>query len=270
MTQLSAPGTARVGAARAWLELKAFFREPMAMAFIFTLPAVLLVLLGAIFRHQVDGHGITVGQVFAAGLIGGGVVATGFQNIAIGIAIERDTRMLKRLAGTPMPRAAYFIGKLGVVAISTVAELILLVAVGMLVDGLRLPDTAERWWTFAWLLVLGTVCFGLLGVAASSVPRSARSAAPVVMLPVTILMFISGVYVPPSIIPKPMRLIASVFPLKWLCQGMRSVFLPPQAAVLEPAGTWELGRVALILGAWAVVGLVLALTTFRWRAKGDG
>lgn len=270
MSQLEAPGTARVGAARTWLELKAFAREPMAVAFIFSLPAVLLVLLGAIFRNQVEGHGISIGQVFAAGLIGGGVVATAFQNMAIGIAIERDTRMLKRLSGTPMPRAAYFIGKLGVVAISTVAELILLVAVGMGVDGLRLPATAERWWTFAWLLLLGTVCFGLLGVAASSVPRSARSAAPVIMLPVTILMFISGVYVPPSLIPKPMLIVASVFPLKWLCQGMRSVFLPSGAAALEPAGTWELGRVALILGAWTVAGLILALTTFRWRARGDG
>jgi ABC-2 type transport system permease protein len=264
------PGTVHVGVARIWLELKAFVREPMAMAFTFSLPAVLLVLLGAIFRGQVDGHGVSVGQIFAAGLIGGGIVATTFQNLAIAIAIERDQRMLKRLAGTPMPRAAYFIGKLGVVGVSTLAELVILVAVGMAVDGLRLPTTASHWWTFAWLLVLGTVCFSLLGLAASSVPRSARSAAPVIMLPVSVLMFISGVYVPPSLVPAPMRVIASVFPLKWLCQGMRSVFLPAQAAALEPAKSWELGRVALILGAWTVAGLVLAVTTFRWRSRGDG
>ena len=33
-----------------------------------------------------------------------------------------------------------------------------------------------------------------------------------------------------------MRVIASFFPLKWMAQGMRSVFLPEQAAALEPAG----------------------------------
>jgi ABC-2 type transport system permease protein len=266
VSQPPLPSTLRVGSARVVIELKAFFREPLAMAFIFAMPAVLLLLLGSIFRSQVTGHGVSVGQIFAAGLI----VSTTFQNLAITIATERDQRMLKRLAGTPMPHAAYFLGKIGVVAVSTVAEIIILIAVGMGVDGLRLPTEPGRWWTFAWVLVLGTVSCSLLGLAASSIPRSARSAAPVIMLPVSALLFISGVYVPPTLVPAPLLDVASLFPVKWICQGMRSVFLPEQAARLEPAGTWEHGRIALVLTAWAVVGAVLCLTTFRWRTKRDG
>jgi ABC-2 type transport system permease protein len=270
VSQPPLPSTLRVGSARVVIELKAFFREPLAMAFIFAMPAVLLLLLGSIFRSQVTGHGVSVGQIFAAGLIGGGIISTTFQNLAITIATERDQRMLKRLAGTPMPHAAYFLGKIGVVAVSTVAEIIILIAVGMGVDGLRLPTEPGRWWTFAWVLVLGTVSCSLLGLAASSIPRSARSAAPVIMLPVSALLFISGVYVPPTLVPAPLLDVASLFPVKWICQGMRSVFLPEQAARLEPAGTWEHGRIALVLTAWAVVGAVLCLTTFRWRTKRDG
>jgi ABC-2 type transport system permease protein len=264
------PGTFRVGAARIVIELKAFFREPLAMAFIFALPAVLLLLLGSIFRSQVAGHGIGVGQVFAAGLIGGGIISTTFQNLAISIATERDQRMLKRLSGTPMPRGAYFIGKIGIVGVSTAAEVVILIAVGMIVDGLRLPATAERWWTFVWVLVLGTVACSLLGLAASSVPRSARSAAPVIMLPVSVIQFISGVYVPPTLVPTPLRVVASFFPVEWICQGMRSVFLPARAAALEPAGRWEYDKIALVLLAWTVAGAVLCLTTFRWRTRRDG
>jgi len=34
--------------------------------------------------------------------------------------------------------------------------------------------------------------------------------------------------------------------------------------------TIVLGRVALVLGLWCVVALVLCLTTFRWTTKRDG
>jgi hypothetical protein len=41
--------------------------------------------------------------------------------------------------------------------------------------------------------------------------------------------------------------MAALFPLKWLCQGMRSVFLPDSFQRQELAGSWELGRTALVL-----------------------
>ena len=268
--EASLPSTGRIGMARIGIELRAFFREKQSVAFVFVMPAIMLVLLGSIFRGDAAGHGVSVGELFAAGLIGGGIMATSYQNLGMAIAIERDRGLLRRLRGTPMPAGAYFIGKMGLVLISTVAETVILIVVGMLVDHLRLPASAERWWTFAWVFLLGTVTCTLLGIAASSVPRSARSATAVITLPFVVLQFISGVYVPFTLVPPWLRDIAAIFPLKWICQGLRSVFLPAQAAALEPAGSWELGRTALVLAAWVVAGLVLCLTTFRWQRRQDG
>lgn len=264
------PSPLRVGVARAGIELKGFFRERQLVVFVFALPAIMLVLLGAIFRSSVAGHGVSVGELFAAGMIGGGVMSASYQNLGMTIAIERDRGILKRLRGTPMPGSAYFIGKTCLVLVSAVAETVLLIIVGMLVDHLRLPDSAGRWLTFGWVFVLGTVACTLLGIAASSVPRSARSATAVIMLPFVVLQFISGVYVPFMIVPPWLRDVASFFPLKWICQGLRSVFLPDQAASLEAAGSWEHGRVALVLAAWVIAGLMLCLTTFRWQRRRDG
>jgi ABC-2 type transport system permease protein len=264
------PGAWQAGLARTAIELKTFFRDKQSVAFVFSLPAVLLVLLGSIFRGMAAGHGMTVGTLFAAGLIGGGIASTSFQYLGIGIATERDRGMLKRLRGTPMPGAAYFIGKTGLVLVCTVAETALLIVVGMLIDNLHLPASPGRWWTFTWVFVLGTICFSLLGIAISSLPRSARSATAVVMMPLTVLQFISGVYVPATLVPPWLRDVASFFPLKWICQALRSAFLPQQAVVLEPAGSWEHGRTVLVLLAWIVVGVVLCLTTFRWRSSRDG
>jgi ABC-2 type transport system permease protein len=257
----------RLGAARGGVEVKVFFRDKVAVAFVFGLPPILLVLLGSIFGSQAAAHGVTVGQLFTAGMIAGGIMSTSFQYLAIGVATERETGMLKRLSGTPMPATAYFAGKVIQVLVCTVAETVLVMAVGMLFYHLHLPTSPGRWWTFTWVFVLGSAACALLGIAASSLPRSAASATPVIVLPFTVLQFISGVYVPFTSVPGWMRIVASFFPLKWMAQGMRSVFLPGQAVALEPAHAWEHGRIALVLAVWIAAGLVLCAKTFRWQSR---
>jgi ABC-2 type transport system permease protein len=63
--------------------------------------------------------------------------------------------------------------------------------------------------------------------------------------------------------------VASIFPVKWMAQGFRSVFLPDAAVGSEAGGAWEHGRIALVLLAWCVVGSVLCLLTFRWTNTRD-
>jgi ABC-2 type transport system permease protein len=264
------PGAVRTGLARGRLEVRAFFRERQIVVFVFALPAILLVLLGSIFGHEAAAHGITVGQLFTAGMIAGGIGATSFQNLGLTIAAERERGTLKRLRGTPMAPAAYFIGKVMQVFVCTVAEVVVLVAVGMLFYHLHLPTSAARWWTLAWVFVLGTIACSLIGIGISSMASSATSSFPVITLPFLVLQFISGIYVPFNEVPPWLQHIASVFPLKWMSQGLRSVFLPARAMSLEPAHAWQHGQTALVLGAWIIGGLVLCLTTFRWRSSRDG
>jgi ABC-2 type transport system permease protein len=64
-----------------------------------------------------------------------------------------------------------------------------------------------------------------------------------------------------------MQQFAALFPLKWLTQGMRSVFLPEDFAMQEVAGDWELGKTALILIIWLVIGLFVSIKTFKWSRQ---
>jgi ABC-2 type transport system permease protein len=264
------PGAWRTGLARGRLEVAAFFRERQTVVFVFALPAVLLVLLGSIFGHQKLSYGISVGQLFTAGMIAGGIGSTSFQNLGLSIAAERERGVLKRLRGTPMSPAAYFIGKIVLVFVCTVAEVLVLLAVGMAFYRLHLPATAAQWWTLAWVFTLGTVACSLIGIAISSLSRSATNSFPVIGLPFIVLQFISGVYVPFSNVPHWLQQVASLFPLKWMSQGLRSAFLPARAAVLEPAHSWQHGETALVLIVWVAAGLVLCLRTFRWQKNQDG
>ncbi|WP_406509445.1 ABC transporter permease [Streptomyces sp. NBC_00212] len=264
------PGTWSLGLRRGALEIKQFVRRRDQVIFTFAFPVVFLALFASIFSGQVEGAGITASQLYAAGMIASGIMSVSFQSLGISIAIERDEKVLRRLRGTPMPPAAYFLGKVWLVLATGVAETAVLLVFGSTLFGLDLPTTAAKWLEFSWIFVLGLTGCALLGIAISSLPKSGRSASSVVVLPFLVLQFISGVYIPVGTVPGWLLDISALFPLKWMCQGFRGVFLPQSAAVLEQAGTWEFGRIALVLGAWCIGGLVLCLLTFRWKSRRDG
>lgn len=269
---VSLPGLATVTRARIRAELLGFFREREAVVFILLFPVILLVIFGAVFGggDNEAAPGVSFIQYFVAGMIAAGLLSASFQNLAIEIPIERDSGYLKRLAGTPMPKTAYFLAKVVLVGFISVIQIVLLIALGIVLYGVTLPTSASVWLTFGWVALLGITSCTLLGVAFSSVPKNGKSA-PAIVTPIAIvLQFISGVFFVFTELPGWMQTIGAIFPLKWMAQGMRSVFLPEQAALAEPAGSWELGRIALVLTAWSVVGLALCLLTFRWRSRSDG
>ncbi|WP_018682588.1 ABC transporter permease [Actinokineospora enzanensis] len=264
------PSTLRTGLARGGAEVRMFFRAKEAVIFTFCFPAFVLLLLGSIFTESDPGAAAPMSQVFAAGMIAYGILSTAFTSVGVGIAADREDGTLKRLRGTPVTMASYFIGKIVLVAVATLAEVALLLAVGVFAFGLELPTDPGRWWTFAWILALSVIACTLLGISASSLARSSRSAAAVLNLPVIALQFSSGIFVAISTLPKAMLDIAAFFPVRWMGQGFRSVFLPDSMAAGEVAGSWEPGMTALVLGAWCVIGLVLCLTTFRWTERRTG
>lgn len=256
--------TFKIGVSRGNLEIRQFLRQRESVVFTLLFPVLLLLIFGSVFKNTIS-PGVTFSQYFVAGMIASGLINTGFQQLAIMIPLERDDGTLKRLRGTPMPPASYFIGKILAVLASMFVQILLLLLVGTLIFGVHLPTDIGHWITFTWVTLLGITGSTLLGIAFSSVPRSGRGASAMVTPIVLVLQFTSGVFFIFKDLPSWMQNVASIFPLKWLTQGMRSVFLPNDFASQEVAKSWQHGQVALILSLWIVIGLVLALKTFRWE-----
>jgi ABC-2 type transport system permease protein len=265
-TETRLPSQRRVYRSRAVVELKEFFRQREAVVFTLMLPVLLLAVFGAVLDFDL-GFGVTFTQYFMAGIIAAGILGASLQNMAISIATERSDGTLKSLAGTPMPKSAYFVGKVVQVLAVTLVIIAILLVIGVVAYDIDLPSGAD-WFTFAWVTVLGAAGCTLLGIAISSLAKNGRSASATVTPFALLLQFISGVFFRFSEIPEWMQTVAALFPLKWMAQGLRSVFLPDVMAAQEPAGSWELGRTALVLGVWCVIGLVLCVATFRWQDRG--
>jgi ABC-2 type transport system permease protein len=264
------PGLLPATMARSAVELKSFFRNWQSLVFALLFPVLLLVVLGSIFGGTVQGTHTSFKLVFMAGIIASGVVSVAFTNLAISIALERDDGTVRRLATTPMPRAAYFAGKVVRVLVASVLETALLIVLSVGLFGLPLPSTAGRWLTLAWVLALGAVSCSLLAVAYTALIPNGRSAVAIVTPPYIVLQFISGVFFPFNELPAWMRAVAAFFPLKWMAQGLRSVFLPDAFTRVEPAGTWEHVRIAVVLLIWSAAAAALSAMTFRWRTTRPG
>jgi ABC-2 type transport system permease protein len=263
-----------LGLSRAAYETRVYFRQGDTIFFTFLFPIVMLSIFSVAFsatgnvgRNPDGSGGISQAAFYLPGMIAAGILLSGVQNLAVDIALERGDGTLKRLGGSPLPVVSYFIGKIGQVLITSLLQIGLLLLIARFAFGVALPPAGDKWLTFAWVYLLGIMTSAVLGIALSRIPRTGKSATAVIIPIVLVLQFISGVYLQFSMLPTWLQNVASAFPLKWMAQGMRSVFLPESFARVEQGSSWNLGGVALALVLWLVVGLAAARLTFRWIRK---
>lgn len=259
------PSIVSVAWARSKVELQAFRRNWASMIFTLLFPAMMMVILGSILSGPIPGTDVDYKQVVMAGLIAAGIMSISFSGLAITMAMERGDGTLKRLASTPMSPASYFMGKAVLVMVTGALESLILVTFSVAFFGLSFPDSLNKWFVFAWVLVLGAIACTLMGIAYSTLIPNPRAASAFVTPPFLVLQFASGIFFPIDQLPRWMATFASFFPLKWMAQGMRYVFLPDSFKSQELAGSWELGKVALVLTAWSLIGLLVIVRTFRWK-----
>ena len=102
---------ARIGWGRGLLEVREFLRQRESVVFTLLFPIILLLFFTQIVKYEIPG-GLSFAQYFVPGILAVGLFGASFQTLAIQVSTEREKGMLKRLEGTPMPPAAYFIGKI--------------------------------------------------------------------------------------------------------------------------------------------------------------
>jgi ABC-2 type transport system permease protein len=264
--------TITLGFSRIRYEVKGYFRQTDSLFFTFLFPVVFLTIFSVAFSNgnfgkDASGHTVTAADYYLPAMLAAGLLLSGLQSLAIDIAEEKSDGTLKRLGGSPLPVFSYFIGKIGKVLVTGILQAALTILVAAVAFGVRLPSEPSNWLTFAWVFLLGVSTCALLGIALSALPSSGKSATAVIIPITLVLQFISGIYLPFSQLPSWLQNFASIFPLKWLAQGMRSVFLPDSFKIAEQGHSWNLTGVLIATGIWLIVGLVLCRVTFRWIRK---
>jgi ABC-2 type transport system permease protein len=160
----------------------------------------------------------------------------------------------------------YLVGKIVLVSGMGLISLALQLIPGMfLFDGLAV-GSVTGWLTLTWVLVLGMVATMPLGAIFGSLFSSPRNMG-LVMLPMMGLIATSGIFYPITNFPAWLQGVAQVFPIYWLGLGMRSALLPGNMAAVEIGQSWRHLETVAVLGAWAVVGMVVAPIVLRRMAR---
>ena len=186
---------------------------------------------------------------------------------ASALAMEREDGTLLRSKAVPHGMVGYVVGQalfhsLGLLPM----VLVVLVPSALLFDGV-LPGGASSWLTVAWVLLLGLLATLPIGMIIGALVPSTQKVSTWGMLPVLVLTGISGIFFPLQAMWSWVQVVAQVFPTYWVGLGMRSAFLPDAAAALEVGGPWRPLATVAVLGAWAVLGLLLAPVVLRRMAR---
>jgi ABC-2 type transport system permease protein len=243
-------------------EQRAYWRNRGRGIFTFVFPLMFLVIFGSLNKGQhVDTRGgIPYDNFFVPGILAYGIIATTYINMAIGTAILRDEGILKRMQGTPLPRWAYIAARVGSTVLIVMAMTVLTVGLGAVAYGVHvrastLPGLLAT-------LALGTAAFTTLGIGVTRFIPNAESAPVFVNLSVLPLTFISNIWFPSDNMPKALKTIADIFPLRPLADGLQRAFDP------RTTGSALNGHDLRTLAIWTVVGVVLMLRFLR-RPQGD-
>ncbi|MFI8948932.1 ABC transporter permease [Streptomyces sp. NPDC053750] len=244
----------RLGLSRGAIELRQVLRSRKDIYSYLSTP---LLFLAVSYWQSRDGDDATT-QLSLAGGIASTIFMFGLLTVPQFLFGDREDGTLLRLRGVPGAMTVYVTGKTLFVLVNIAVSITLLLLGGWALLGIELPDTPQRWLTLLWVVTLGIMAVVPIGAAVGSLLPAAREALGIYMLPMMGLMIASGTFFPLRDLPAWLQNVVSVFPLRWIAQGLRSTLLPDSAQALEVSGAWQHLTVAGVLALWAVAGLALA------------
>jgi ABC-2 type transport system permease protein len=237
-------------------EQRLFWRNRQAAIFTFVLPVGLLA-FGLLGRHSdVDGHPYP--YFFVPGLIGTAIVFTTFAGIAITLVVRRDSGILKRVRGTPLPPAAYLGALAGSMALVLALETLIIVAVGSTLLDLSAPDAPFE---LLLLVVFGAFSFAALAFAVVPMVPSAEGSSAVISAIYLPLLGLSGAFFPLHRLPAGLHQLADVLPLSHLLSALRAAYGGGGLSGADYTGL-------LVTLAWALAGVLIAVRRFGWEPRG--
>lgn len=257
----------RTGLRRGWTEFSLSIRSPQDQGFYLFITAVTLLYLFVNRHDEVEGTDLLFPAVTLPSILGAMVAFGLVIGPAYSIAMEREDGTVLRMRAAPHGLVGYVSGQvlghsLGLIPSFT----LLLIPCALLFEGV-MQQGAGGWITVVWVVLLGLLASMPIGIVIGSLVPSVQRVGTWGMLPVLVLLGISGIFFPIQELWGWVQVLAQVFPMYWLGLGMRSAFLPDGAAALEIAGSWRTLETVLVLSAWAAVGLFVAPITLRRMAR---
>jgi ABC-2 type transport system permease protein len=240
---------------------KAFWRNPANAFFTFAFPLMFLVIFTALFGTDtvpVAGREISTSTFYVGAIATFSIITATYTNLAINITFTRDFGILKRIRGTPMAAWSYMIGRILHALFVTALLVAIVVAFGAAFYDAEVPtDTMPAFLT---TVVIGAASFSALGLAVTAAIPNADASPAIVNASILPLLFLSGIFIPIQDPDAWYVAVAKVFPVYHFAKAM-------EAGYFSVSGSGFEGGHLLILGAWGLAGVILAVLFFSWEPR---
>jgi len=256
---MSQPASApRAISALTALELRLTARRGENVLVTIVIPiAVLLFFAGTSIVTGIGGDPV---DFLLPGAIALAIVASGLVNLGIATAYDRSYGVLKRLGGSPLPRWGLIAAKVGAVLALEVVQVAALGVMAALAFGWG-PGPGWSPLLFVVAILLGTVAFAGLGLLLAGTLRAEAVLALANALFLLFLM-LGGIVLPIDHLPSWLQPIAAMLPATALSDLLRISLASGTATVAS--GTTDPSVPFLILAAWAIGAVAMAVRTFKW------
>jgi ABC-2 type transport system permease protein len=240
------------------LEARAQFLS-LARTPAFTIPTLVFPLMFYVFFGVVMGFSPTAPTYLLATYGVFGLIGPALFGFGVGFATERDSGALLLKQTTPMPAAAYLVAR---VAAALVFGIV--IVTGLFLLGAFAADVALyrwQWMTLAGIVLSSVVPFCALGLAVGAWVK-AQAAVAIVNLIYLPMAFLSGLWMPISLLPGLLQDVAIVFPAYHQAQLALKV--------LDMDEGVSAGIHVAIVGVFTMVFLVIAAIGFRRVSQRQG
>jgi ABC-2 type transport system permease protein len=176
-------------------------------------------------------------------------------DLGVGILLERQRGLWKRLRSAPISRMSLLVGKAASGALVALLTLGVSFAFAMIVFGVRINGSIPGFIAVAVATAVMASTFGLLIAAVGGTPGGTRGIA---SLSVLLMVMLGGAWVPSFIFPAWLQRLTVVIPARWAVDGFDAMTwrgMSIGAAVMPTA---------VMLG-FALLFGTLAIARFRWE-----
>ena len=237
---------------------KAFWRSPARAFFTFAFPLMFLIIFTSLLGGGKIHLGlltVSVSHYYLAAMAAYGVIMASYNYIATSLVFQRESGILKRTNGTPLPSSAFLAARVIHALAIAVLLVVITAAFGRIAYGVPIPNGITLLRLLV-VLAVGASAFCALALALTAAIPDADASQPIVMATMYPILFLSGIFFTFGNGTSSWILwIARVFPVRHFALGLQAVFLGTPFAWTDVA----------IVAAWGIAGLLVAIRYFRWE-----
>lgn len=239
---------------------KAFWRNPARAFFTFALPLMFLVIFTSLLGNGTEHIGaVTMKEstYYVAAMAAFAVIQACYSNVAVSLSAQRDTGILKRIDGSPLPRGSFMASRILHSLLVAVILVVVTAAFGRAFYSSAIPSGISLL-HFLVMLLVGAGTFCALGLAVTALIPNADAATPIIQASILPLLFVSGIFIAfGNNTPSWILWVGRIFPVRHFFAGIMAGF----------AGTPFDWVDLLVVAAWGVAGLLFAIRFFTWEPR---